>query len=361
MSHPSDDAEGHTLTKGASWVGLAFYALIAFEFFYMAGPFAAYFYAVYGPGLGMLADNPTASELLAFFLPHIAAQTTSPLVDAHTAVGGVLFLAGLIGFGVGAIQIYVNKLRRGADVQRGIYRWIRHPQYLALIVSSFGMLLVWPRFLILFGFVTLVFIYVALARAEERQCLRQFPGYAAYRQATGMFLPRVLEAPIRWLPKPTSRLGRAAGWLTLYLAALGLTHVGAHALQGYAVRSLYSAGDEGSVTISVGQMSPGDISRIVTIATTDPVVSAALESARAAGDVKLLNYVLPTGVFISEIPMNLPPGAHTGHSFPRQFDRSRYKIIFTRDFERRRSPGQQRHSVADTYPVRPCCRGINGR
>jgi len=29
----------------------AFYLLIAFEFFYMASPFAAYFYAVYGPGL----------------------------------------------------------------------------------------------------------------------------------------------------------------------------------------------------------------------------------------------------------------------------------------------------------------------
>ena len=41
------------------WAVSAFYLLIAFEFFYMATPFALYFYSVYGPGLNI----STSSEL----------------------------------------------------------------------------------------------------------------------------------------------------------------------------------------------------------------------------------------------------------------------------------------------------------
>ena len=169
-----------SLTKGAFWASAAFYALVALEFFYMASPFAAYFYSAYGPGLDFLGESHLASWLVGFFLPHIVAQTASPLVDAHNFVGAILTIAGLAGFAVGAFQVYAAKLRKGEMVAGGIYRWIRHPQYLALMVAGFGMLLIWPRFLVLFGFVTVVFVYLLLARSEERQCAHKFDGYADY-------------------------------------------------------------------------------------------------------------------------------------------------------------------------------------
>lgn len=319
---------GFQWIRGASWASAAFYLLIAFEFFYMISPFAGYLYAVYGPGLDWLAGSRTASWLVSFFLPHIAAQTTSPFVDVAEVIGSLLFVGGVVAFAVGATQIYVSKLRGKGSVQGSIYRWVRHPQYLALMVASFGMALVWPRFLVLFGFVTVAFVYTALARAEERACARQFPGYAAYKARTGMFVPRPLEASFRLLPWPRGRALQAALWALCYVAALAVAATAGHAVQSHAIGSLYAHYTEDAAYVSVGAMPEAQIAALAEVATGDARVAAALEEAGGAS--RFINYVLPTEMYVSEIPMHLPEGVTTGHVFPRNHDRSRYKIIFTK-------------------------------
>src|SRR5687767_6838044 len=104
-------AAGRT-ERGVVAAGWLFYVLVAFEFFYMASPFAAYFYGAYGPGLDALAGYPALSWLLTFFAPHIVAETRSPLINLHNAVGLTLFLGGLGVFLAGVVHIYANKLRR---------------------------------------------------------------------------------------------------------------------------------------------------------------------------------------------------------------------------------------------------------
>ena len=177
----SGDTASHA--RRALIASAVFYVLIAFEFFYMASPFAAYLYAVYGPGLDWLESSALTSWSIPFFLPHIVAETRSFPVDMLETAGFVLFVGGLAGFAFGAFQIYRAKLRRADAVMGGLYRYIRHPQYLALIVASVGMVLVWPRYLVLVLTVTVIFIYIALAKAEEGICRRQYPGYAAYMSA----------------------------------------------------------------------------------------------------------------------------------------------------------------------------------
>ncbi|MCP4314885.1 MAG: isoprenylcysteine carboxylmethyltransferase family protein [Hyphomicrobiales bacterium] len=317
------------LEKGVFWASAAFYALIAFEFFYMASPFAAYFYGVYGPGLGLLGDSPTGSWLVSFFLPHIVAQTSSPLINSHTIFGGTFAIIGLGGFLVGARQIYGNKLRKGQAVDGGVYRWIRHPQYLSLMVASFGMLLIWPRFLVLFGFVTLVFVYVLLARSEERLCLRQYPGYAGFMKKTGMFLPRIMETPFRLLPKPISATARTAIWIGFYVTTLGLAALAGQSVQSHAIDSLYADYTHRAATISVGALTSDEIASIHEIAARNEAVSIALAKAARDPNSRFLNYVLPTQMFISEIPMHLPEGTITTHTFPEDHNRDEYKIIFT--------------------------------
>ena len=54
MSKETLARKAHMQARGALWASMGFYVLIAFEFFYMASPFAAYLYAVYGPGLDWL-------------------------------------------------------------------------------------------------------------------------------------------------------------------------------------------------------------------------------------------------------------------------------------------------------------------
>ncbi len=318
------------LTRGAFWASAAFYCVIAFEFFYMASPFAAYFYGVYGPGLDFLGESPLASWLVSFFLPHIAAQSTSWFVDWHAAIGGVLTVGGLTGFVIGAIQIYRNKLRKGEAVVGGIYHHIRHPQYAAFIIAAFGMVLIWPRFLVLFGFVTVVFVYILLARTEEQICLKKFTGYAAYRERTGMFFPKIVERPFTFLRWPTNRIGRLVSWVGLYVASvLVALSIGA-ALKIHAVNSLYTAVTSKSVYLSVGEMGKKDILKLAEMARTSPEVNAALEKAERDENSRFLNYILPSELYISEIPLHLPEGVVTTHRFPKYHNQSRYKIIYTK-------------------------------
>jgi protein-S-isoprenylcysteine O-methyltransferase Ste14 len=138
-------------TKRLFWTASAFYALIAFEFFYMASPFAAYFYSVYGPGMDWLQALPIADWTLWFILPHLVEDTRSTVLNYVELFGIALLFGGLLAFAVGAFQVYRAKLTKSGAVTGGVYRYIRHPQYAALIIASLGMLLVWPRFLVLFS------------------------------------------------------------------------------------------------------------------------------------------------------------------------------------------------------------------
>ena len=312
-----------TQARRALWASFAFYVLIAFEFFYMASPFAAYFYAVYGPGLDWLQASGPTSWIIQFFMPHLVEETRSVLIDIHELVGSALLLGGLAGFAIGVLQIYRAKLRRDDAVMGGLYRYIRHPQYLALIAASIGMLLIWPRYLVLVLTVTVIFIYIALAKAEESICLRQFSGYADYMQRTGMFLPAWLNLNVS-LRFGDSQLKRLAGWTLTYAIALGLALLAAFGLRVLSMNALYTyRGDEG-VYLSVVEIADEDLAAVAAIAHSASAVQAIL-----AGKTHLLNYVVPKEMYISEIPMYLPPGETFGHSIPADRNPALYKVIFT--------------------------------
>jgi protein-S-isoprenylcysteine O-methyltransferase Ste14 len=117
----------------------------------------------------------------------------APIFAWAIAVGGAL---------LGAWALYCNRpgnfnirptpRHGGTLVQRGPYRWIRHPMYSAVllfglacagsIVSTTGWL----------GLVTLVIVLAFKAALEERWMLAQHPDYAAYRKRTWRFVPGLL-------------------------------------------------------------------------------------------------------------------------------------------------------------------------
>jgi protein-S-isoprenylcysteine O-methyltransferase Ste14 len=74
----------------------------------------------------------------------------------------------------------------------GVYAHIRHPQYTGFVLVMFGFLLQWPTLLTLAMFPVLVFMYVRLARAEEREALAEFrPAYERYMRDVPAFIPRL--------------------------------------------------------------------------------------------------------------------------------------------------------------------------
>lgn len=80
----------------------------------------------------------------------------------------------------------------GQLVQRGPYRWIRHPMYTAVIAC--GLACAWAGSSLWgwSGVVALVAVLATKARFEERWMLAGHPAYAAYCTRTWRFLPGIL-------------------------------------------------------------------------------------------------------------------------------------------------------------------------
>ena len=316
--------------KSAAFAACLFYAVVAFEFFYMASPFAAYFYGVYGPGLDLLSQNSMFALLTQFFLPHIVRETESAIVNLALPVGISLFLFGLVVFAIGAFQVYKSKLQKREEVSGLVYRYIRHPQYLALMVSGFGMVLIWPRYLVLFAYVILVFIYFALARAEERICITKFPGYATYFARTGMFLPRSWEAPFRIFALPRGWFGKVGVVLGIFAATNLVLFFAAYGLKNRAIDSLYGVFQKDLAVVSLAYLPQGRLDKVVHIALADPEVEKAIDAKTSGGkEVKVIGYLLPISLYVSEIPMHIPDGVRTGHRWPSDHDQTKYKVVCT--------------------------------
>ena len=90
-----------------------------------------------------------------------------------------------------AWRVLYRAQRRHGVAMTGPYALVRHPQYAAFISIMFGFLLQWPTLLTAVMFPILVFMYVRLARREEREALAGFgEEYGRYRDRTPAFFPR---------------------------------------------------------------------------------------------------------------------------------------------------------------------------
>ena len=77
-------------------------------------------------------------------------------------------------------------------VTDGIYRYIRHPQYVGLFLIMFGWLIHWPTLLTLVLFPILVVVYYWLAMKEEKGLEEAFGReYERYKSRTPRFFPRL--------------------------------------------------------------------------------------------------------------------------------------------------------------------------
>jgi len=74
----------------------------------------------------------------------------------------------------------------------GPYAKIRHPQYAGFVMIMFGFLLQWPTILTLAMFPILVYMYVRLARTEEKEARGEFgEEYSRYADRVPAFFPRL--------------------------------------------------------------------------------------------------------------------------------------------------------------------------
>jgi protein-S-isoprenylcysteine O-methyltransferase Ste14 len=110
---------------------------------------------------------------------------------------GVLHAASIVAIASGfwllarSWQVLYEAQHHHALAIRGPYAKVRHPQYDGFILIMFGFLLQWPTILTLAMFPILVWMYVRLAKTEERDSERLFGQvWRDYAAHTPRFFPR---------------------------------------------------------------------------------------------------------------------------------------------------------------------------
>lgn len=91
-----------------------------------------------------------------------------------------------------AWKVLYEAQRSHALATSGPYAYVRHPQYVGFMLIMLGFLAQWPTLLTLVMFPVLLYMYVRLARREEREVLAEFgEAYRRYAAGTPAFLPRL--------------------------------------------------------------------------------------------------------------------------------------------------------------------------
>ena len=105
-------------------------------------------------------------------------------------VGSPVVIAGLLLLYKGWKEVFF--LREDVLVNSGIYRVIRHPQYLGLLLVTLGQFLVWPTIPTAILWPILAALYYRQARKEEAVLSEKFgAAFREYANKTPMLLPRI--------------------------------------------------------------------------------------------------------------------------------------------------------------------------
>ncbi len=260
---------------------IVLYFIIGFEILIMISPFAGLFYSVFTPFLLQLEKYPATRWLNAFFLPHMVVPPDGFLKFIRV-MGSVLFVAGIVVFLLCALQVYASKFLKKGAVLKGLYSFIRHPQYLALGLAGIGLSILWPRILTIVLWLAMIALYYLLSKDEERRMLKRYPEpYAQYMEKTGMFLPGKLERKL----SPSTAIGK----LSLFVFIAAFTIGGVFFLRDYTVKHL-PLWTNGDVTaISITQDDAGMMARRINSVLSMDEIKAKLNPGQ-----KYLVYFIPT-------------------------------------------------------------------
>ena len=119
-------------------------------------------------------------------------------------VGTALTVVSMVLVGVGIVLGMIAGARLGGSLTpspipresgqlatSGVYRFVRHPIYSALLMVGLGLALRGASVWHVVVFVALLVLLEVKARAEEAMLIRKYEGYASYASRVGRFVPGV--------------------------------------------------------------------------------------------------------------------------------------------------------------------------
>ncbi len=197
-----------TLSHYGQWFAVLLFAIVyiiflAFVPFYRkvdrrpAGVYLAFVVAFAFEMFGV----PLTMYFVAWFLGY---TLPDGVFWGHTLIQEIGLLGMYIGFVLGILggilvilgwrEIYAEywgkeEGERGL-VTKGVYRYIRHPQYTGFMLITLGMLIEWATIPLLLMWPVLAYLYYRLAKMEEREMEAEFgEAFLKYKARTHMFIP----------------------------------------------------------------------------------------------------------------------------------------------------------------------------
>ena len=244
------------MTKVTALASIVVFVIVAFEIMIMISPFAFFFYSVFNPIFDWLGRYPATRWLTSFFLPHMILPPTLFLKTIRVA-GSAFFIIGAVAFIVCALQVYLGKLFKWGVADKGLYSYIRHPQYLSLGIWGIGMAILWPRFIVLASLSIMFVLYYFLAKDEEKRMLRLYgESYEKFRNDKGMFLPKAVERRLSFLNHVLPKTSLRSVIVSVAIVAIVIG-------SGFILRmiTLHSLPFESDANITIISLLPEDVGR----------------------------------------------------------------------------------------------------
>jgi len=164
--------------------------------------------AMFGSAAFFLVAPGVVAGLIPFLITHWRAGADVSLTLA--IFGVIMIVAGLVAL----IDCFVRFALKGGTpapiaptpelVVTGLYRHVRNPMYLAVLLLIFGQMLVFANAgLLAYGVVVAVTVHFFVLGYEEPKLKASFPeAYEAYRENVGRWLPRLTP----WTPQAPGTL-----------------------------------------------------------------------------------------------------------------------------------------------------------
>ncbi|XOV90479.1 MAG: methyltransferase family protein [Pseudomonadota bacterium] len=326
-NRPGQGRGASRVATGSIWL---MYTLIVLEILFMVSPFGLYYYSAYSIPLNALAANPSKGWLVQHILPHFAYHT-STLAHILIGISWPLMLIGLGIFLVGFAQIYWAKFTGKGAVAVGLYRYVRHPQYVALGIVGLGATLYWSRFLVVIAYITMLYLYGWLARFEETRCLQKFgEPYANYLRHTSRFFPGIGTGST----PAAGSLTRSIVWVVAWVLTLAVSVSIGFLLKQHVIDAM--ARVEGSNSVLVALAPVDNLSHYNSLLVSDPMIREAM----AGLDGPNITYLAPMTWSIPELGLSPVPGYETNardelrhptqHGNSLDFDPSHMRLLVTK-------------------------------
>lgn len=130
--------------------------------------------------------------LIALIIFPFNAPTLNVLNAGLFAAGMIVFFLALFAMKQRTFTVMPEPKEQGELITRGIYRLVRHPMYLSVLLCAIGASLAYAEIWKWPGSGLLMLVLVMKMRREEKLLCSRYPGYASYRKKVKAIIPFIL-------------------------------------------------------------------------------------------------------------------------------------------------------------------------